>query len=278
MGQIWDDPWILIASTRTENSGPWNTTLPPPAAPPLSDGISFHCTTWPAPCAQVWADFVRTGWESPALAARLTGARVPILLDASGMLLATCVLRPRGGPERFWLLETLRARRGYGSILIRHVFAWLWAQGGPFVLGFTWELTVTELVWAWWRGWLRAAAAIEYGWIWRMPRADGCSFCPGEGVAPHRRPVFELPTLLRFAGCGWAIVSDSGLHDGMGNVQAWGGIVPWDAVAEAGGWVSLWTRSVAAPAPKWLRTGEFVVVGLVNSAAPAPAHWITAEI
>jgi hypothetical protein len=270
MGLLWDDPWIHVATQRGEGRV-WNTTLPPPAAPALPDGATFQCTQT-LRRVEAWADFVGTGWGASALIQRLEGAWIPQILDSSGELLATCVLRPRGSPERLWLLETLRARRGFGSLLIRHVFAWLGAAG-PFVLGFTWELTVTELAYAWWRGWLRAAAAIEYGWIWRR----GCSFCPGEGVDPHRRPVFELPTLLRF-GSAWAVVSDSGLHDGMGNVQAWEGAVPWTSVAEAGGWSSLWTRAGTSPAPKWLRTGEIVVVGLVNSGAERAQRWITAEI
>jgi hypothetical protein len=273
MGQIWDDPWIIVATQRGD--GIWNTTLPPPTPPALPEGATFQCTQ-ALRDPQAWADFVRTGWGPSVLVSRLEGAWIPVILDSSGELLATCVLRPRGGVERLWLLETLRARRGFGSFLMRHVFAWLGAAG-PFVLGFTWELTVAELVGAYLRGWLRAAAAIEYGWIWRRERADGCSFCPGEGVDPHRRPVFELPTLLRF-GSSWAIVSDSGLHDGMGNVQAWEGLVPWESVAEAGGWVSLWTRAATAPAPKWLRTGEIVVVGLVNSGSGRADRWITAEI
>ena len=275
MGQIWDDPWVIVATQRGDQT-PWITTLPPPVAPALPEGILFMCTKGQPRCdLQTWADLVGTGWSPRVVAARLAEAWIPLLTDASGVPVATCVLRPQGGAERLWLLETLRAQRGLGAQLIRHVFAWLWAaNNGPFALGFTWELTVSELAYAWWRGWLRAAAAIEYGWIWRRAREDGCSFCPD---TPYHRPVFELPTLIR-TDTGWAVLNDSGLNDGMAIVQAWGGIVSWESIADAGGWSSLWMRSVGAPAPKWRRTGEIVVVGLVNSGIGRAQRWITAEI
>jgi hypothetical protein len=157
---------------------------------------------------------------------------------------------------------------------MRYLMTWIWKREGPFVLGFTWELTPLQLAGAWWRGWLAAAAAIEFGWIWRRPR--DCSFCPGTPVEAGPARI-ELPTLLRF-GPAWAIVNDSGLCDGVGCVLDWRGDVPWDLVAEAGGWSALWTRAASAPTPKWRRTGEVVVVGLLNSGAPVTPRWITAEI
>lgn len=209
---------------------------------------------------------------------RLEGAWIPLLVDISGEPVATCVLRPRGGAENLWLLETLRSRGGHASTLMRHLMHWIWQRDGPFVLGFTWELTAFQLVGAWWRGWLAAAAAIEYGWIWRAPPKEGCTFCPGSPVVatPAR---LEMPTLLQASDGAWAIVNDSGLCDGVGCVLDWRGDVDWSTVAAAGGWSSLWTRASDAPSPKWLRTGELVVVGLLNASAPvARERWVTAEI
>lgn len=276
MGHIWDDPWISVATVRGE-AAPWNTTLPPPSPPSLPANLRFRCVTWTILTESeksAWLALVGTRWRPAIAGQRLDGAWIPLITDSSGSPVATCVLRPRGGEERLWLLETLRAKRGHGSTLMRHLMTWIWQREGPFVLGFTWELTPLALAGAWWRGWLAAAAAIEFGWIWR---SDGCSFCPGKPVTvgPAR---LELPTLLRF-GDAWAIVNDSGLCDGVGCVLDWRGDVPWGHIAEAGGWSSLWLRASVAPSPKWRRTGEIVVVGLLNAAAAvAPQRWITAEI
>jgi hypothetical protein len=276
MGQIWNDPWIAVATERGVGTGPWATTLPPPLPPPLPASVAFRCVPWPALTSEeqlTWLALVGTRWRPAVAAQRLVDAWLPMIVDSSGAI-ATCVLRPRGGPERLWLLETLRSKRGYGSTLMRQLMTWIWQRDGPFVLGFTWELTPFQLAGAWWSGWLAAAAAIEFGWIWRLPSA--CTFCPGAPVvvAPAR---FELPTLLRF-GDAWAIVNDSGLCDGVGCVLDWRGDVPWATVAEAGGWSALWMRSAVSAGPKWLRTGEIVVVGLLNSAVPRCDRWITPEI
>lgn len=279
MGQIWDDPWIAVATSRNGPGSYWNTTLPPPPPPPLPAGLVFRCVTWSELTdveMESWLALVRTRWRPPVAGQRLAGAWIPRLVDASGAPVATCVLRPRGGAENLWLLETLRARAGRASALMRHLMTWIWQRSGPFVLGFTWELTPLQLGGAWLRGWLAAASAIEFGWSWRP--AEACAFCPGSPVVatPAR---LEMPTLLRFGSGGWVVVNDSGLCDGVGCVLAWRGEVPWDAVAVAGGWASLWLHAATAPSPKWRRTGEVVVVGLLNAAAPAGRErWITAEI
>lgn len=277
---IWDDPWIAVATARGDTGGPWCTTLPPP--PPAPDTGRFVCRRWTDVSAIEWIDLVGTRWSPAELALRLRDAWIPLLYDeATGALVATCVLRPCGGAENLWLLETLRARPRWGSRLMRYLMTWIWrADGreGPFVLGFTWELTIAQLAVAWWRGWLAAAATVEMGWQWRS--SEGCGFCSAKQTEwQPLHPRFAEPTLFRQER-GWAIVNDSGLGDGWGYVVAWHGDVDWAAVAAAGRWRSLWVRAQEAPTPKWTPTGELVVVGLLNSADGRSARrpWITAEI
>jgi hypothetical protein len=278
---IWDDPWIAVATARGDTGTPWCTTLPPP--PPAPDTGRFECRRWAEVPAEAWIERVGTRWSPAELELRLTDAWIPLLYDESGALVATCVLRPRGGVENVWLLETLRAVPRWGSRLMRHLMTWIWLAdsrggGNPFILGFTWELTVAQLAVAWWRGWLAAATTVEMGWMFR---AEGCSFCPSKNKETWQplHPRFAEPALFQ-QGHAWAIVNDSGLGDGWGHVVAWRGDLDWSAVAERGRWRSLWVRSVDAPSPKWWPTGEFVVVGLLNSADGRPAQipWITAEI
>ena len=278
MGQIWDDPWIAVATARSApGPTPWNTTLPPPASPPLPAGLTFRCVTWPeltvAEC-ESWLALVGTRWDLSVAGRRLKGAWIPLLVDLSGEPVATCVLRPRGGAENVWLLETLRARSGRASILMRHLMTWVWRRTGPFVLGFTWELSLAELIAAWWRGWMVSASAIEHGWT--LIREGDCSFCTGSPVS-WKKPRVLQPTLLQFHDA-WCIVDDSGLCDTTGYVLAWSGDVPWDSVLTHGDWQKLWMRAVSRPTPKWRATGELIVVGYLNSAGAMPSRWITAEI
>ena len=276
---IWDDPWIAAA---TDHSGPARRfcTLLPPPRPVLPAGLTFACLLR-TDITPEWRDLVGTAWDLETLAARLAGAWIAVMRDGSGALVGTCVLRTKGND--LWLLETLRARHGVGTPLMRSVMTWIWDRAGPFMLGFTWELTAPQLAVAWWRGWLAAAAAVQFGWSWRAPSNpennpnQGCLFCPSKD---KHQPLLRLPTLV-----GTVVVSDSGLGDGWGYVLAirGGGKTPnWTAVCERGGWRNgLWMRSATAPpGDGWRPTGEIVVVGLLNcwDTASVPLDWITAEI
>jgi hypothetical protein len=278
---IWDDPWIAVA---TDHSGPARRfcTLLPPPRPTLPAGLTFDCLTGTDIISLLseWRDLVGTAWSLEALVARLVGAWVAVMRDGSGALVGTCVLRSHrqidGG---LWLLETLRARHGVGTPLMRSVMTWIWDRAGPFMLGFTWELTAPQLAVAWWRGWLAAAAAVQFGWSWRRPQGEenGCLFCPSKD---KHHPLLMQPSLV-----GDAVVTDSGLGDGWGYVltlRSSGGSPDWNAICERGGWKNgLWMRStVAPPGDGWRPTGEIVVVGLLNcwDAASVPLEWITAEI
>ncbi len=222
-----------------------------------------------------WADFVRTGWTAAALRdVRLRGAWVALLTEGEGAALrATCILRPRGGGA--WLLETLVARprrNGWGSLLMRAAVRWLWDRtDGQFTLGFCWELRgLRGLVGTWWRGWLRAAVAVERGWMWVAP-GPACTFCEAtQGRRPWlpRRPPPQSPVLLH--GEGWrVVVSDSGLADGWGYVTNWEGPVDWQSVAAYGEWQALWARGSAAPGGvgSWHWTGEWVIRAALRAAA-----------
>ena len=264
---IWDDPWIAAATDRSSRNGLFCTRLPPPV-PTMPAGMTFRCVQTMTPDAE-WLALVGTRWSPKEAAARLVDSWVPLLRDEEGRLVGTCVLRNQSGSV--WLLETLRSVR-YGTLLMRSVMTWIYQQHGPFILGYTWELTAVSLAYAWWRGWMASAVAIEYGWAF----SEGCGFCPTDSVpAP---PVLLLPTLMRTEH-GWAIVNDSGLRDGWGHVVAWDGIVDWVTVAKRGGFRSLWMRGkVSTAPPQWRWTGEFVVVGMLNACQPETRKWITAEI
>jgi hypothetical protein len=270
---IWDDPWIAVATDQGGEPRTFCTTLPPPV-PDLPPGVIFRCVrvsdlidlqAWAN--LQAWADLVRTRWTVAELHQRLQNAWIPCLETADG-LVGTCVLRPVGSK---WILETLKAQPGYGTLLMRSVMTWIWRHvGGPFVLAYTWELSAAQLVGAWWRGWLTSAAAIQYGWVWRD---SACSFCPEQEVWTPIGPRPVLPLLV-----DGAVVSDSGLGDGWGYVSSYTGTPDWTAVAKKGGWRSLWMRSMVAP-PGWRWTGEFVVVGLLNHwTGSGSSSWLTEEL
>jgi hypothetical protein len=277
---IWNDPWIDMAtSSPAEGMGiaPFNTTLPPPK-PTLPPDLRFDC------CAasslsdtelSVWRNLVGTRWPLSGLRDRLEGAWIARIHMAE-RLVSTCVLRRSKDPT--WILETLVAKptgNGYATALTRSVMTWIYDRGGPFVLAYTWELSLAQLVWAKWRGWLKSAASVEYGWIWTAP--GECNFC---GTNTNAYPVG--PAELRVIG-DQVIMSDSGLGDGLGYVL---GIfegaknIDWISVVRAGGWRALWYRGHAAPAAGWSWTGEFVVVGLLNydGRSGIPTRWLTSEI
>lgn len=258
---IWDDPWVRIALQKG------GTRIPPPLTA-LAAGQRFECMTAATlllGCAQ-WIELVGTRWSVAEVAQRLEGAWIPCLFE-DGVLVATCVLRPKEG---FWILETLRARRGRGTPLLRATIPWLWARG-VVSLGYTWELSAPALLSAWWRGWLNSACELQYGWAWSS--SGTCGFCPT--VSSSSR--LTLPTLFQDSG-GAAIVSDSGLDDGWGYVSVVRGEPDWSAIAKQGGWRALWRRAVTGP-KGWSWTGEFVVVGFLNHPGThVTTEWVTSEI
>jgi hypothetical protein len=258
---IWDDPWIAAATT------PEGTLLPP--APPIwPAGVAFACARVDAIDLGEWAAFVGTEWTLSELRLRLADAWIPIVRSA-GNIVGTCVLRPRQGG--LWILETLKADKGFGAMTMRAGLRWIWDTHGPCAMGFTWELTVAQLMAVWWRGWLRAATSIEWGWAWA---AEGCSFCPAKDVIPTAfGPRYAQPVAI--AG---AVVNDSGAHDGWGHVCMWRPDVDWSAVAKTGGWKRLWLWSSKSPGPGWRWTGEVVVVGVLNRQGRVVERWVTAEI
>lgn len=214
---------------------------------------------------QDWIALVGTRWLPEQILQRLVGAWIPCLFQGDE-LVATCVLRPVSG---LWILETLRARKGFGTPFLRSMVVWLYKHTGPFSLGYTWELSLVGLLGAWSRGWLTSAVQIQYGWSW----SPICGFC-SKG---HHEPRFIVPTVLTTER-GTAVVSDSGLQDGWGHVQAYRGEPDWTQVAEEGRWRSLWMRASETP-PGWTWTGEWVVVGILNQIHGSyTTKWSTAEI
>ena len=271
---IWGDDWTQIATQKSDVSGRFCTSLVPPRTA-LSAGVQFRVVTGEP--TQDWLDLVSTRWTIEEAALRLADARVPCLFE-DGVLVATCVLRFLTVDD-IWVLETLSARKGWGTPLLRAVIPWIWDEaGGPFIMGYTWELSLPALIGAWWRGWLRSAAEIQYGWACSLSLTpDDCNFCPNDGWEPLG-PRLAMPTYFQDEN-GFAVVSDSGLMDGWGHVLAVRGSPDWSKVGQKGGWRRLWMRRSVSPGPGWSWTGEFVVVGLLNyNGSSVPLDWITAEI
>jgi hypothetical protein len=275
---LWNDPWIFAATDRSQ-SGTFCTTLPPPR-PTLPLYLQFQCI--PATSMsdmETWLRFVKTGWKEETARQRLQEAWIALLYSTeegtTHTLVATCVLRMRSmSAHSFeWILETLVAsptQKGYGNNLVRSVMSWLYDRCGPFVLHYVWEVTLTQLMRVWWRGWLRSAVAIHRGWSWR--EKNTCTMCPSA-----QSPTFVLPTLFD-TPTGSAVLSDSGLQDGWGYILALYGAPSWDSIAKKGGWHSLWYHGVSPPSAKWKWTGEWVVLGCLNAPSPTHIPWITAEI
>lgn len=276
---IWNDPWIDLATTppaEGEGVAPFCTTLPPPR-PTLPPNLHFSCVaaaTLGYADLTGWRDLVGTRWDLADLRVRLAGAYVA-RIHKEGHLVSTCVLRRLTSPQ--WILETLVARptgHGHATALVRSAMTWLWDAGGPFILTYTWELTVSQMIWAWWRGWLKSAVSVKYGWIWRGSTA--CQFCGTN----ERRTVPEKSLVSR----NGIIVSDSGLGDGLGYVLSLSSESlnneDWSAIANHGGWRALWWQGERPPDSTWRWTGEIVIVGMLNydGRSRVQTHWITTEI
>jgi len=244
------------------------TLLPPPTTE-LAEGQRFTCVQAADLDMVAWIDLVGTRWTEEELALRLADAWIPCLYQGDD-LVGTCVLRQRQGD---WILETLRARRTFGTALMRAAIPWIYKRVGPYSLRYTWELRLPALLYAWAQGWLSSTAQLQYGWVWS---ASGCSFCGPTPWSPIG-PRLALPTFFRDAS-GSAIISDSGLGDGWGHVCLFQGAPDWPTLAKRGGWRTLWCRSSEAPAGfSW--SGEFVVVGILNyRGGPKRTEWVTAEI
>ena len=261
---LWNDPWIEAATTRGLRPGPFCTLIPPPR-PVLHADYSFDCVAGEALNVGEWQEIVRSGWSDEIIRARLTAALVPCL-RREGQLIATCVLRPQGGP--LWVMETFVARwrgSGYGGLLLRCFIDWMWRRFGPVTIGYTWELTTCQLLVAGLRGWLASAVSIQMGWTWTALE-------PTRSVTRPTLPVWMSDK------AGSAVVTDSGLGDGWGYVSAYRGSPSWDLIAKKGGWQRLWFRGDSAPSDQWKWSGEFVVVAFMNSNVSRSSEWITAEI
>jgi hypothetical protein len=261
---IWSDPWIDIATARTDSVSPYCTLLPPQRHP-LPSNITYRCMTNLDLPISVWRRLVGTRFRDSEIDRRLRGTWIPCLwLD--NQLIATCVLRPQSVPNvNLWVIETLVVHagyrgKGYGRILMREFMTWIWWRTGPFVLGFTWELTFGGLLTIYRNGWYKAIASLESGWGWR-------------GSTCHEDHATDS-----------AIVTDSGLEDGMGVVIS--GMdqkdICWSCVAQQGGWQRLWCHTAKKPGDyddPWKWSAEWVAIGFLNANHPSqlPTVWDTAS-
>jgi hypothetical protein len=289
-GMIWTDDWIEVATTRDRGTtGPYCTLIPPPR-PTIPAGFRFEVFHNVDAPLEYWIPLVGTKWTTDVVRTRLQDAWVAYLWYNDGFpaeeskgemnatqtfLMATCVLRPQkntdAGNVQFWILESLVVEpglrgRGCGALLCRAVMSWIWDYVGPFILGFTWELSAAALAIAAMRGRLQASAAIHGGWIFTVPEYQ-----------PRASRYTGLIKITTPDG-GHATVTDSGLRDHYGYVLDVSGEIPWAAVAKKGGWQHLWMHSATCPGPEWKWTREFVVIGFLNANQPMPHHWITTEI
>ena len=276
---IWSDPWIEVATTPSIYR-PLCTRLPPPSFI-MPDTIYFRSYDMEKKenhsIIPTWNKLIQSSWNPTQLQERLQHAWIACLHNkGDNKILATCVLRPRyheGVP--FCILETLTVspmyrRKGYGALLMRCVMKWLWDTHGPFILGYMWELSPANFLYAWWRGWLRSAAEIRYGWIWASNKQN-------------RPPTNTSSLPLRFyskEGDRFVVISDSGLGDNWGYVQDCSGVIDWNAIASRGGWKGLWSsvRIQSNESKEWVWSGEIVVLGLLNYCGRSIPSFRSAEI
>ena len=290
LASIWNDEWTMVASQE-------ETTLPP--RPPALDGLTIR--VWHTVTAE-WLEFVKSGWNQTEAAERLRDAHVLVLVDSVGDIQATCVLRARR--DRWWLLETLRANKGNGTLMIRTAVRWLWEHtGGAFRIAFVWELGIGGALWSLvGRGWWRAVQRIHWGWMWSFPseptdpsepqdQSKPCGWCPSDDTAPWLPKLKRWTTPVLLQGEGWSVVvSDSGARGAQaadGWVLTWTGTVPWSDVAKKAGWRRLWCHASEVPVPclvtngRWRWTGEVIVVGALNTRRgdiPPADLFVSAEI
>jgi GNAT superfamily N-acetyltransferase len=269
---IWSDPWIDIATTRTKSESPYCTLLPPQRVP-LPPNIIYQSMTIADLPIHDWKRLVGTRFENSEIERRLQGAWIPCLwLD--NQLIATCVLRPQAVRDvNLWVVETLVVHtgyrgQGYGRMLMREFMTWVWRCTGPFVLGFTWELTLTGLLSVYRNGWYKAIASLEYGWgWWGVPRC------------------FEDHTETSEKVTESVIVTDSGLGDRTGFVVSGMNLtgVCWSCVAQRGGWKSLWCHAAKKPErydDPWGWSREWIAIGFLNANHPEelPTQWGTSDL
>ena len=228
---IWNDPWCIAASE------PGGTDLPPMAVN-LPTHQRFEVVS--APFAE-WIELVGTQLSPTELSARIA------VLYNNDCLVATCVLRYQT-VNCMWLLETFkvaaeyRGRAHFGALLLRCAMCWLFARTSRrCMLGYIWELTLGELIGAWTKGWLRTMVDLEYGWS--ISQSD---------IDPDERATMT--------------VCDSGLGDGVGYVLDFGEQtrVCNQNHNQNQQWKMFWTRAKIRPSKKWIWTGEFIVVGVLN--------------
>lgn len=274
---IWSDPWIEVATTPSIYR-PLCTRLPPPQFT-MHEDIQFKVynmnTSSNSSLIPIWNKYIQTSWTTEQLKERLQNAWIACIQPKqSKSILATCVLRNRyhdGVP--FCILETLyvtptQRHKGYGALLMRCVMRWLWEKNGPFILGYIWELTPSEFMYAWWRGWLSSVAEIRLGWSWKSQQIQQIQQQQKQSSLPLRFHTQE--------GDRFVVISDSGLGDGIGYIQDCSGTIDWNAIAVRGGWKGLWSSIRQSKEWKW--SGEIVVIGLLNYCGQSMPSFRSPEI
>jgi hypothetical protein len=252
---IWDDPWCVFASSEG------GTSLPPMKVV-LEHHQRFDVSK---------ENHQRFDVSNQRFDVSDKKSEFKACFYEHKQLVSSCVLHLYDTSSNVWILETFSAikkHQGYGTMLLRCVMDWIYNYTGQrFILGYTWELTVLEFVGAWWKGWLKTAHTIEYGWA--IDREEGAEETEeAEGAESNN-----------------TILSESGLNDGWGTViqNQQSGVTNWNKLMESRGWNHLWMRSATRPpgslGSKWRWTGEIVVVGLLNKprGVDIDTHWITPD-
>ena len=232
---LWNNPWIDLAIAGT-HLGP---------LPPNMGTSRFVMDTRETLDISGWISFVGTQLSPEIVYYRLQRSYIACLYD--GALVATCVLR-KTNPNTY-TIETLLAKpksRGYGALLI-HAAVHALYRVGPCSLVYTWELNLKTLIWAYMRGWLRSMLALEYGWV-RPPTKK-----------------YESPSLDKPIHAYGLWLSDSGLNDNYVYIEPDPGTditkISWNFCTNK----TLWIKSSVCPGPGWRWTGEFIVIGGLNT-------------
>ena len=233
---MWSNPWIDLAIAGTR--------IGPPT--PNLGTSRFVLETRATLDISGWISFVETHWSPEIVHYRLQGSYIACLY--TDKLVATCVLR-NTSPNTY-TIETLLAKpkgRGYGALLIHAAVHALYQRVGPHKLMYTWELNLKTLIWAYMRGWLRSMVALEYGWV-RPP------------TEKYESPALDKP--IHAYGL-W--LSDSGLNDNYVYIESDPDTdltkISWNFCTNK----TLWIKSSVCPGPGWRWTGEFIVIGGLNT-------------
>ena len=237
---MWSDSWTQVAST--------GRTLTSPPPPKMRDCTLVLETRDSLPAD--WASLVGTSFSSNIIYVRLESCIIPCLYRDS-VLVGTCVLRPHPDLYAVYALETLVAKKGhqYGSLVLHAATYAMYQDVGPHTLVFVWELTASQMIKAYLKGWLKTKIRVEYGWMYTSD---------SEHTIDLRLPKKIDGITYSASGIDDIVYCNPGTVDPIRAKK-------------------IWCIASTCPGKGWTWTGEYIVTGNLNAATPIQ-RWGTAEI